>query len=141
MVEALLAFGPAFLAVVLAVFLRWRRRRVPFDKSAELPIKVAALQQPIRKLEQECAQSELLALDISLKHCGPRSYSLSVRNNSDQELTVERVSLIYRDSELSVELSRAARPWLSQDWQVRPHSEKEIRWAPTPDPIVRLPRI
>jgi hypothetical protein len=130
----LLAFGSAIVGAILGAYLQ--RRWTP-DPSAEIVAvrhQIKDFQQRIETLEQERVESEHFELGMSLQQAVPGNYTMHVRNDSDQEVTVETINLKRED----IELSNACRPKPTDDWKIAPGSGKKFDWAPQPDPVGTL---
>ncbi len=77
---------------------------------------------------------ETVELWMKLDTAYSRNYSAIVTNDSDEEVTVEAITL-KRDK---VYLSEPSKPTPSDDWKIAAHHAKTIRWEPRTDPVSRL---
>lgn len=123
--------------IVGAIVGAYLQRRWTPDYSGELAAlrgQVAALQKQGETLEQQHAEAEHLRLDMSLQEGYSRNYILLVENDSDREITMEKVAL-RRDQ---VWLCELCQPKADGGLNVAPHARKQIQLEPQHDPACTL---
>jgi diguanylate cyclase (GGDEF)-like protein len=101
---------------------------------------IATFQQRIETLEQERIQAEHLPIAISLQQAIPANYIISLKNESDIEISIEGIRLLHE----GIELCGTCKPKRSNDWKIAPNTARHIEFAPSPDPVGTLalkPRI
>ncbi len=130
----LLAFGSAVVGAILGAYLQRRWTPDPSAEIAGLRQQLVTFQERVETLERERVETEHFALTVSLLHAHSGYYALLVKNDSDEEVTVEAVNFARGD----VELSTAARSKTPGEWTIGPRSGRQLQLAPTPDPVATL---
>jgi hypothetical protein len=124
-------------AVVGAIVGAYFQRRWTPDYSAKLAAlseQFAALQRQNETLEQQRAEAEHLRLDMSLQQAYCANYIVLVENDSDREITMEKMAL-FRDG---VWLCEMCQPKADGGLNVAPHTRKQVRLEPQNDPARTL---
>jgi hypothetical protein len=73
-------------------------------------------------------------LSVSLKQGVCPDYIALVKNDSDEEVRVEKIAL----ERNGLELSQPGTPKEGEAWVVAPRSGKEVTWTPAYDPVMTL---
>ncbi len=133
-----LAIITAIISAVVGAFIgAYLQRRWTPDYSSELTTlqkQVASFQQRFEAIEQERAEWEHLPFTAWLQQAVSGAYIMPVKNDSEEEITIETVTLKRND----VELSKSYRLKATDNGKVAAHRETQIMWAPQPDPTVTL---
>jgi diguanylate cyclase (GGDEF)-like protein len=79
-------------------------------------------------------RAEAAELSMSLRQAVSGNYMALVRNESDEEVSVGKISL----ERNGIELSQPGRPKQGEGWIIAPRSERAVTWAPVPDPVGTL---
>jgi hypothetical protein len=74
---------------------------------------------------------------VSLEQGVSQNYIALVRNDSDEEVRVEKIAL----ERNGLELSQPGTPKEGEAWVVAPRSGKQVAWTPAHDPVVVLQMI
>jgi diguanylate cyclase (GGDEF)-like protein len=89
------------------------------------------LRVPVSELDR---RAEAVELSISLRQAVSGSYMALVGNESDEEVSVGKISL----ERNGIELSQPGKPKQGEGWIVAPRSGRAVTWAPAPDPVGTL---
>lgn len=74
---------------------------------------------------------DAVEVTISLRQAVPQNYILLVKNDSDEDISVRKVTL----ERAGLQLCQPAAPKEDTDWSIGPRAGKEIWWSPSPDPV------
>jgi len=77
---------------------------------------------------------EAAELSVSLRQAVSQNYIVLLKNDSDEEVSLKKLTL----ERNGLELSQPARPKEAEEWTLAPRSGREIAWSPAPDPVVTL---
>jgi diguanylate cyclase (GGDEF)-like protein len=111
------------------------RNRVTVHEAAVGDERVSKAKATLRVPANELARrAEAVELSISLRQAVSGNYMALVRNESDEEVSVGKISL----ERNGIELSQPGKPREGEEWVIAARSGKEITWAPTPDPVATL---
>ena len=134
-VTLIVSLVAALIGAIVGAYLQ--KRWTP-DYSAELIAlrqQIAALQKQHEALEQERAEIEHLRLNMSLEQGYSGNYIVRVENNSDREITVEKIAL--RKDEIW--LCELCKPRTSDgSLQITANSSRHMDLAPQHDPSSTL---
>ncbi len=133
-ITILIAFGSAIVAAVLGAYLQRLWTPDPRPQITALGTRLTAFQERIETIERERAELENFSLELSLQQAASQHYILSVKNDSDREVKIETINLEYK----GLPLSRPSKPKQMDDWKIGKRSEKQLYWAPQPDPVTQL---
>jgi hypothetical protein len=73
-------------------------------------------------------------LSISLRQAVSQNYIVLVKNESDEEVSIRKLTL----ERNGLELSQPTIPKEAEEWMLAPRSGRQLAWDPTPDPAVTL---
>jgi len=79
-------------------------------------------------------RAEAVELSMSLRQAVSGNYMALVSNESDEEVSVGKISL----ERNGIELSRPGKPKQGEGWIIAPRSGRVLNWAPVPDPVGTL---
>jgi hypothetical protein len=124
----------ALIGAVVGAYLQRRWTPDYSKKLDDLQEQVAALEVQKERMEQERAEAEQLRLNMSLRHGYVRNYVVLFENDSDREITIEKVGLRRDD----VWLCEMCVPKVESGLMVGPRSGKQICFEPQHDPTMTL---
>lgn len=130
----LMSLGYVVVGAILGAYLTKRWTPNPTPELTALRGELADFKERIDTLERERVDVGHLPIFISLENGENGNYSLTVRNESDEELAVQSVSMLWE----GVDLSRSGWPPKPDEWRVKPHSRSRLSWVPNPDPVAEL---
>ena len=135
----------AIVSAIVTVYLQKRLTRDPADEitalrkqvkehAASFEKQVADFRKRVEPLEQERTESEHFPFEIALQQAASQNYIMLAKNNSDEEVTIETVTM----ERNGVALSEPNKPKGNDDWRIPPRSGKTIYLAPQHDPTVTV---
>jgi len=111
------------------------RNRVTAHEAAIGDERVSKAKPVLRVPASELARrAEAVELLMSLRQAVSGNYMALVTNESDEEVSVGKISL----ERNGIELSQPGKPEQGERWIIAPRSGREITWAPAPDPVGTL---
>lgn len=133
-VTIIAAFGAAWFGARLQR--KWTPNPIPPIKTLgeRIEQRIEQLSQQMESIERERREAEHFTLGVRIMTGAANHYMLVVRNDTDEDVSIETIQLFLGEAPLSEPTRREPH----NDWRIPAHSAKQIQWSPAHEPTMTL---